>query len=525
MRYRVLGSLDVGEHGEVDLGPLKQRTLLVRLLLDRNRVVAVDDLIDALWGAAAPATAVKTVQVYISQLRGRIGPNEIERHPGGYLLRADGDDLDAATFERLLTDGRATAATGNRQLASALLRRADGVWRGPAFSDTRYADFVAAEARRLEDLRIECQEEYLAIDLELGRHVEVLTEVRRLVALHPLRERLRGLEMLALYRCGRQVEAAEQYHRYRRALATDLGLDPGAEIAALNGAILRQEASLSDGVSDDRVDLVPSPPTQLIGRRAELAELTAVLDSPHVRLLSLVGPGGSGKTRLATALAESQRPQFANGVAVVELAMLASEESAVPAITDALRRPGTDEADLSEWLSSRELLLVADNTEHLPGLGAVLVRLLARAPRLKVVVTSRAVLHVSGEHVFPVAPLDEEEAVELFVARAQALDRQFAATPAAAATVLVSAAASTACRSPSNSRLRRLVPSAWSRCSTAPEHVSGTSVEVCATYRPGSRPSATRCAGVRTSSSRRSAGRLRASACSSAARRFRVPRQ
>ena len=113
MRYRVLGSLDVGEQGEIELGPPKQPTLLVRLLRARNRVVAVADLIDALWGAAAPATAVKTVQVYISQLRGRLGPDEIERHPGGYLLRAGADDLDAATFERLLADGRATAESGN----------------------------------------------------------------------------------------------------------------------------------------------------------------------------------------------------------------------------------------------------------------------------------------------------------------------------------------------------------------------------------------------------------------------------
>ena len=436
MQYRVLGSLDVGETGEIELGPLKQRTLLVRLLLDRNRVVAVDNLIDALWGGAAPATAVKTVQVYISQLRGRIGPGEIERHPGGYLLRLADDDLDASSFERLVADGRATAAIGNPQLAGALLRRADAMWRGPAFSDTRYADFVAAEARRLDELRVECQEEYLAIDLELGRHTEVLTEVRALVALHPFRERLRGFEMLALYRCGRQVEAAEVYHQYRRALADDLGLEPGPEIAALNGAILRQEVALNPGVADDRVDRIPSPPTRLIGRHAELEELSELLEGRHVRLLTLVGAGGSGKTRLASALAESQRSRFANGVVVVELAILGSGESAVPAITDALRRPGADESDLSEWLSGRELLLIADNAEHLPGLGSILVRLLAHAPRLKVVVTSRAVLHVSGEHVFPVAPLGEQEALELFVARAQALDSRFQATPGTQATML-----------------------------------------------------------------------------------------
>lgn len=435
MEYRILGPLEIADgNGLVAVTAPKQRSLLLCLLLHRGEVVSGDRIADALWGDSPPASATKIVQMYVAQLRRALGDEAVETVAPGYRVRVGAEAIDAARFERLLFEGRRTLANGNPELAASLLRRALGLWRGRALEDVVYASFATAEAERLEELRLACLEERFAADLALGRSEDVLPEISALVTEHPLRERLRAHLMLALYRSGRQAEALEAYRDARRALHDGLGLNPGLELRELEKAILRQDSALiSPEQPAIRLSRLPVAATPLVGRERELAELRVLLDRPDVRLVTLAGAGGSGKTRLALALAESCGDLFANGVALVELAPLRDPALVLPAVAQAVglgEEPGVPlECTLADWLAERELMLVADNLEHLAGAERAVAKLVTASPRLTVVVTSRRVLHVSGEHVFPVQPLSEDDAVRLFEARATALDPAFALTP------------------------------------------------------------------------------------------------
>ena len=423
MEYRILGPLEVLDGGRpVVLSARKQRALLLCLLLRPNEAVSTDALVDAIWGERAPSSAGKLVQVYVSQLRRALGDGAIQTRPPGYLIRLAPDQLDAARFERLLAEGREALAVGNPTLAASLLRRALGLWRGRALDE---AD-LTVEAARLEELRLACLEERIAADLALGRHVEALAELRALVAEHPLRERLRAQLMLALYRCGRQAEALDAYRDAARALRDELGLEPGAELRELEHAILNHAPSLAApaAAAAPRV-AVPVPTTMLIGRRDELEQLTGLVTRDDVRLVTIAGAGGSGKTRLALELANAAGPAFAHGAAFVELASVRAPDLVLATIAQALGGQET----LERWLADRELLLVVDNLEHLIEAAGELARLAANAPRLTVLVTSRRVLHVSGEHVFALAPLPEGDAARLFAARATARDPAAAVDP------------------------------------------------------------------------------------------------
>ncbi len=318
--------------------------------------------------------------------------------------------------------------SGNARLAVAILSRALALWRGPALVDVSYDDFAFAEAERLEELRLDCAEERLVARLELGQHEDVLAESTRLSADHPHRERLRGLSMVALYRAGRQVEALEVFREAREKLLEELGLEPGDDLRAVELAILRQDPLLAPSASRlDGIALeLPATVTPLIGRERELRELRALVLREDVRLVTLVGAGGSGKTRLALAFATESHAFFANGVAIAELSALQDHALVLPAIAQAVRvgeQPRESLAQtLAAWAAGRELLLVVDNFEHVTEAGPELLRLIEASPRLTVVVTSRRVLHLSGEHVFPVEPLQEADAASLFVVRSRALD-------------------------------------------------------------------------------------------------------
>jgi predicted ATPase/DNA-binding SARP family transcriptional activator len=420
MEYRILGPLELVDGGRpVTLNARKQRALLLCLLLRANEAVPTDGLIDALWGEDAPSSAAKLVQVYVSQLRRSLGDGAIETRPPGYLIRVAPEQLDAARFERLLAEGRGAMAAANATLAASLFRRALALWRGPALEAIDDADFAAAEAGRLEELRLACLEERLGADLALGRHAEVLAELTALVAEHPLRERLRGQLMLALYRCGRQADALQAYRDAVRALRDELALDPGVELRDLEHAILNQAPSLDAPVATRAPNVaIPAPSSPLVGRRGELEQLTALVTRDDVRLVTVSGAGGSGKTRLALELATTAGPAFAHGAAFVELAAVRDPDLVVATIAQAL---GAQESP-ARWLADRELLLVVDNLEHLVESAAELAHLTAQAPRLTLVVTSRRVLHVSGEHVFALAPLPEDDAARLFAQRASARD-------------------------------------------------------------------------------------------------------
>ena len=435
MELRVLGPLEIaGENGPVDLRAAKHRRLLAALTLARGQACSTDALVDALWGASPPASAMKLLQVYVSQLRKALPNREaLVTTPSGYALRFETGSLDADRFEGLLGDSAESMGQENASLALSQLERALALWRGPAYADVMYEDFARAEAERLEELRLAALEARLEALSLLGRNDELLADALALARDHPLRERVQALAMLALYRAGRQTEALEHYIEVRRRLDDELGLEPSAELRELQRRILGQDPELEPNVpTPDATSALPAPPNPLVGRERELEALSQLLSRRDPRLLVLTGAGGSGKTRLALAAARQAASGFANGAVIVELAPLRDPGLLLPTIASALgvaEVPSQSPLEtLAAALSNREVLVVLDNVEHLRSATPSFVELLARAPRLVLLVTSRAVLHLTGEHVFPVAPLDDAAAVELFGQRARALQSDFEVT-------------------------------------------------------------------------------------------------
>jgi len=249
LEFRLLGPLEVTLGGRAfSLGGANPRALLAVLALDLGRVVALDRLVDDLWGEDAPATAAHAIQVNVSTLRKAfepaVGRRIIVTRPPGYLLELDPDSVDVHRFQRLAADGRAALADGDPALASRLLQEGLSLWRGPALADFAYEPFAQGEIARLEELRLAALEDRIEADLALGRHDELVGELEGLVAAEPLRERVRGQLMLALYRSGRQADALDSYREARHALVDELGIEPGPALRELEGAILRQDESL-----------------------------------------------------------------------------------------------------------------------------------------------------------------------------------------------------------------------------------------------------------------------------------------
>ena len=250
IEFRILGPLEVVNEARVlPLGGLKQRGVLGLLLLERNRVVPRDRLVDALWGESPPASAANSVQVYVSKLRRLLNEDESSESalvtaPPGYLLRVAPGLLDADEFERLLDDGKAALRAESFAEAEMILARALALWRGPALADLASEPFAQSEIARLDRLRLETLEARFEAMLAVGREIEVVSELQALVALHPLDERLRAQLMVALYRSGRHADALETYRTFRQLLDDELGLEPNPELRRLEQAILRQDDSL-----------------------------------------------------------------------------------------------------------------------------------------------------------------------------------------------------------------------------------------------------------------------------------------
>lgn len=428
---RVLGPVEVvGDDGPFPIAA-KPRCLLAALLVADGGSRTPDELVEALWASRAPASARKLVQAYVSQLRRSLpAPVRIVTRAGGYALEAPPELVDAVAFRRLVEEAAAARRQGNHILGLSLATQASSLWRGSAYADLAYLDFLQPEIERLEELRLVALEERLDAQLELGRHADALAEILRVAAESPLRERLQQQAMLALYRSGRQSEALEQYAALRRRLGEELGLEPGPDVRELQRRILQQDPSLELTVGTHVSRALPEPPNPLIGRERELEALAELLVGRAARLLVLTGAGGSGKTRLALEAARRASASYANGVVLVELAPLRDPELVVPTIAQAVGIadvPQPLEA-LADALRSQEVLLLLDNAEHVQDATPALVGLLARAPRLTILVTSRTVLHLSGEHVFPVAPLELEAAQALFEQRARALQPDFRVT-------------------------------------------------------------------------------------------------
>jgi predicted ATPase/DNA-binding SARP family transcriptional activator len=420
--FRILGPLEV--EGGGPLGGPQQRALLRRLLLSPNTVVPVDRLIDAVWGERPPERAREALQVYVSHLRKAIpgGAGRISWEQGGYRIAVEEDELDALRFERLVARGRSLLAAGDPRGAAEAFEEALGLWRGRVEGDGAEDPEIA----RLQELRLAAVDDRIEALLALGRHRELVAELEALVAEEPLRERLRRQLMLALYRSGRQADALAAYDDARRALVDELGLEPSAELRELEAAILRQDPALAVEPEELRARRhLPAPLTALVGREKELAELDAFLRLETPRLLTLTGPGGSGKTRLAVQAASGLVDRFVDGVFFVGLAPLSDPELVPSAIAHGLgvqERAGPSLLEsLKEHVRDKRLFLLLDNFEHVDGAAPVVAELLAGSSDLKVLVTSRAPLRLHGEHEYPVLPLTEEEAIELFAARAQAV--------------------------------------------------------------------------------------------------------
>ena len=240
--FRILGPLDaVGDDGPVALGGQKQRALLALLLVHAGEVVATERLVTELWGERPPKTATTSLQNFVSQLRKLLGSERLETKPPGYVLRVDPGHFDLARFEQLVSTARGAGAAERAKL----LREALALWRGPPLADFVFETFAQGEIRRLEELRLGALEERIEADLELGGGSDLVAELESLVDQYPLRERLRGQLMLALYRAGRQADALQSYHATRSVLVDELGIEPSPALQQIYTSILRQETALA----------------------------------------------------------------------------------------------------------------------------------------------------------------------------------------------------------------------------------------------------------------------------------------
>jgi predicted ATPase/DNA-binding SARP family transcriptional activator len=416
MEFRILGPLEVWDGGrEVSLGGPKPRALLALVLLNANKVVPADRLIDELWGEDSPENAAAALRVTVSRLRKALPQNVLTTRSPGYVVRVEPDALDLQHFERLVDEGRSMLARGLAADASARLRDGLSLWRGPALADFAYETFAQAAIARLEEIRLAAVELRIEADLALGRHDELVGELEALVAEHPLRERLRRYLMAALYRSGRQADALDAYKDARRALVDELGIEPSPVLQELERAILRQDPALNvtplEVISSTNL---PRPASSFVGREHELAELLSRIQG-GARLLTLTGPGGAGKTRLALEATAALAPSYEAGVFWVGLAALRDAALVTESISNAL---GARDA-LAEHIGEQEMLVLVDNLEHLIDAAPELSGLVSACPNLTLLVTSRELLRVSGEVEYPVPPLAGPEAVSLFSERSQ----------------------------------------------------------------------------------------------------------
>jgi WD40 repeat protein/DNA-binding SARP family transcriptional activator len=424
VEFRILGPLEVRSPSGVvvALGGIKPRALLAMLLLHPNEAVHAERLALALWGEDAPASAAKTVQVYVSRLRKAFGDaGVVATTPTGYCLRVRRDELDAERFARLVELGREALVAGRAEHAAVVLREALALWRGPPLAEFAFESFAQAEIVRLQEQRLAAIEARVDADMAAGRHAALVPELRRLVAANPIREGLAGQLMLALYRCGQQADALEAFHAARRALVAKLGVEPGPQLRRLERAILRQDASLEehDAVAElpHELDAGAAPP--VVGRDADLAWLRERWQRVHTgagALVTLSGVRGIGKSRIAAELAtEAHRGGalvlHADGGGLAEGvfgALDRAREAQCPTllVVDDADRAGADGltrlAELRRHLATRPVLVLASAED-----AGVLARLgaddaLTLRPLGAEAVRAIAVRYVSGsaaEHV------------------------------------------------------------------------------------------------------------------------------
>ncbi|NUW37799.1 winged helix-turn-helix domain-containing protein [Nonomuraea sp. SMC257] len=446
MRVGILGPLTLDTAtGPAWVGGARLRALLARLALDAGRAVRPATLVEALWGEADPAGHLHALQSLASRLRRVLGdPGLLASGSAGYRLAVEPEAVDAARFERLARAGRRALALSRPAEAAATLREALSLWRGPALADVREAPFAAADAERLERARLAALEDRVEAELALGHDLDLVAELESLTAAYPLRERLHAQLVRALALNGRGAEALAAYERIRGLLADTFGADPGPQLQEAHLAVLRGELREHPRPRRTHGNL-DVPLTSFVGRDDDVRRVTGLLG--RVRLVTLVGPAGAGKTRLAGTVGRRLAPS--GGVWFVPLAPAGADD--VPRVVlDLLRareqgvppRPVPPEAvldHLADTLADGELVLVLDNCEHVVEAAATLAAtLLGRCPRLRVLATSREPLRIDGETLHPVLPLELPEpgataeraracaAVRLFHDRAAAVRPDFA---------------------------------------------------------------------------------------------------
>ncbi|ARX84587.1 SARP family transcriptional regulator [Streptomyces alboflavus] len=480
MQIRMLGPFEVRTDGggSVDVPGVRLRGLLAALALRAGRAVPRAVLVDWIWGEAPPADATNALQRLVSRLRKVLPEGAVEGQTDGYRLVVEADAVDVLRFERLVAAGQ-HVRTGDLSGRVRLLREGLELWRGAALQDVGVHDSAAFDAAvaRLDALWLTATEERVEGEVALGRGAELVTELAGLVAAHPVRERFVAALMRALAAAGRVGEAVAAYESAREALADALGIDPSPGLAALHVALLRGEldgvgaperaAAAEQGGGAERNGAGAGPVqarrrtnlraelTSFVGKDADIAAVRARVRA-H-RLTTLIGPGGSGKTRLATETARTLLGELPDGAWLVELAAIGPDGDVAQAalagldLRDALFG-GAPNADLTDRLVAacrdRDALLVLDNCEHVIESAAVFAhRLLGECGRLRILATSREPLGITGEALWQVEPLAlpdggagpdaiaSSPAVQLLRDRAGAVRRGLAADPRTLATM------------------------------------------------------------------------------------------
>jgi predicted ATPase/DNA-binding SARP family transcriptional activator len=400
------------------------------------------------------------LQAHISRLRkaldagaGNGADSVIVTREHGYELKLDLERLDSHRFERLVAEGRGELVAGHPERAASAFESALSLWRGTPLADLAYEPFAQREIARLEELRVAALEDLNDAKLALGRHGETVGQLDALIGDHPYRERLRAQLMLSLYRCERQADALQAYQDARRTLVDELGIEPGEHLRELERAILAQDPALATPVvktAEVPASRLPLPPTRTLGRDQDREAVSQLLRGTEVRLVSLVGPGGVGKTRLALEVARGLEPEFRDGGWFVSLAATAKTEHVPSAIAQTMGVTPLDgetpKLAVERFLAPKRGLLVLDNFEHLLAAAPLIGELLAAAPALAVLATSREPLRLQAEHRYAVAPLQvpaeadpaavaQAAAGALFVERALSHDRSFELTAGNSAAV------------------------------------------------------------------------------------------
>ncbi len=425
MEIGILGPLEVRAGGQaVQITGSRLRALVTRLALDAPATVSTAELLGAVWPGDAPAEPLNALQSLISRVRRVLGePGLIQQLAGGYRLAVDRGAVDVAEFTDLVAAGRRELRDGTPQTARDLLVKGLSLWRGEPLADAGDAAYATAPSVRLVERRLDAQADLIEAELQLGRGVDVIADLEALAAANPLRERFAGQLMRALAATGRTADALAAFDRLRDRLADELGVDPGAELQALQLSVLRGEIPAESTVppapaaQPRRRSNLRASLTSFIGREDEVARVSELLENG--RLVTIVGPGGAGKTRLANEIASRWIPRRSDGVWLIELAPVTDEKAIAQAMLSALglvdtkaierrvERPARDTTDhLFDVLAEADCVLLVDNCEHLIGPVASLIdQLLAGCPDVRILTTSREPLGIVGESLCVLPPL------------------------------------------------------------------------------------------------------------------------